>query len=48
LLAEGSRNQDTLALTAGYGCDEFISKVINIRQTHHLPGNLKIMLVFES
>ena len=48
LLAEGSRNQDTLALTAGYRCDEFISKVVDIRQTHHLLGNLQIMLVFES
>jgi hypothetical protein len=48
LLAEGSSYQDTLALTAGYRCDEFISKVVDIRQTHHLPGNIQIVLIFES
>ena len=48
LLAECTRNQHPLPFSAGYGCDELISKVIDVCQTHHLPCEIHVLLILKS
>ena len=47
LLAQCPGDENPLTLTPGKGGDRFLRNMLNVRQAHHLQGDVKVKLTFE-